>query len=986
MTSDPERRDSRPVRRHPPSRRPLVLIGGLLIGFGIAYALLTRQAATPQQPWPDSVAEAVDAGELETAREILRKVRRENPEDYDALVMLAIVESMAGEYERALSLLDEHPAREDDPALTLYAARFSLNLNDLDLSLTNLERTLKLQPNHLEARRLLANLEVNLMRPNRARVHLAVLDANGAAGAQDVCQFCAGDRSRFDLDENVKHLEEMRRRDTSNPLIIYALADNYWRMNRGAEARALLASVDWRNLAHKDAWRIPLGLAELAVDEQHYTEALQLLEQLPEPANESYRVWLARGRCYRALDGQPARALVAFRNAAMLDPYNPEPVFVISQLIADDDAADAARLRERATQLQSLNVLVESALRLESLEAAAERILSIGEKFVELGFDREAVICFRWLDEQGYSFEQIPRYLSELEGRTRTQTLASRLPDPAALRALPSVETADTHLRPVAGHDIPWRGFREVPSAIPFEYDCSSDRDKTLLTSLGGGVAVLDFDRDDVSDLFFPQGGPLPNASDRTNDIDEFFRGSPDRGFKLATTAARIRASDYGHGVDSADFDNDGFPDLFVANYGRNSLYRNNGDGTFDEVTAPAGIDADDWSVSAAFADFDNDGNCDLYVVNYLDVKVDDMVPCTDEKETPCGPLRLPSQQDRLWLNGGSGVFGDVTEVAGIVVPHGKGLGVIAAHLNDDDRIDLFVSNDTTANLLFLNEPRDISGDGAEPAFHFRESAQRMGVAVGGDGTAEACMGIACGDVDADQRIDLFVTNFQAETNTLYLNLGGGLFTDRTEAYRLGNPSYSQMGWGTQFLDVEGDGDLDLFVANGHLHQGRMRPQLFLMEDGQYRESTAEAGAYFGSEQMGRGAAVLDVNHDLAPDLLVTHREGAPTLLENQGPSGNRLELQLVGVQSNRDGIGARILVQTGEQVRLHQMLGGGGYVTSRQTSVLIGVGAAQNIDKLTVIWPSGLRQEWTNVLTGRRMLITEGRTAVTLPVNRPAR
>lgn len=433
-----------------------------------------------------------------------------------------------------------------------------------------------------------------------------------------------------------------------------------------------------------------------------------------------------------------------------------------------------------------------------------------------------------------------------------------------------------------------------------------------LAEVIGSGVAVLDFDNDGWLDLWVVQGGPFGDRSG-TLPQDQLFRNVTVAGelrFSNVTAASGVHATGYGMGIATADIDNDGDFDVFLANYGANQLYENLGDGRFKDITQASGLAGTDWSIAASFADFDGDGWTDLYVANYVEFDLDSHKVCHDlaARPTYCTPEVYRSTSDRLYRNLGNGRFQDVTRAAAVEGSHGGALGVVAADFNGDGRIDFYVANDAAENLLWLNR-----GDGS-----FVNRALLTGVAVNGNGQAEASMGIAAQDFDGDCDVDIFLTHLAAETNTLYVNEGGGWFSDRSNSTRVAASSAPFTGFGTGWFDADNDGDLDLFSANGavtalpdQLAAGSDYPlqqvnQLWLNDGrGRYRESAG--GPAFKLEEVSRGAAFGDLDNDGDIDIVVTNNRGQARLYRNDSPRAHWLGVELSDGFASRLGSRARL-------------------------------------------------------------------------------
>ena len=465
------------------------------------------------------------------------------------------------------------------------------------------------------------------------------------------------------------------------------------------------------------------------------------------------------------------------------------------------------------------------------------------------------------------------------------------------------------------------------------------------------------------------------------------YRNNGDGTFTDTGPESKTGDTGYGMGCAVADYDNDSDQDLYVTNYGPNVLYQNNGDGTFADATEQAVVGASQWSTSAAFFDYDNDGVIDLYVTNYVDFTVETNKVCggyvrtnsqgyraiIEATRSHCAPLEYGGVPDILYHNNGDGTFADVSVAAGIDDPSGKGLGVVALDYDGDGDQDLFVANDGTPNFLYQN-----LGDGT-----FENAALKKGVAYNGVGESEAGMGVDFGDYDNDGDFDLFVANFSYETNTLYRN-EGVFFKDVTTAAGLADPSHRFLGFGTNFLDYDNDGDLDLYVANGHVQdkialfqsgvEYMQEHQLFRNDGGGgYAEASSISGEWFLHKQISRGAAFGDYDGDGDVDVLVTNCGGEARLVRNDG--GNRenwLMVRTMGTHSNRDGIGTRVRVVAEGLEQVRQVRSGSSYLTASDPRLHFGLSHRTRIDLVEVRWPSGLVQRLEQVPVNQMLVVEE--------------
>jgi len=512
----------------------------------------------------------------------------------------------------------------------------------------------------------------------------------------------------------------------------------------------------------------------------------------------------------------------------------------------------------------------------------------------------------------------------------------------------------------------------------------------------GGGVALTDFDRDGILDLFFTQGNRLPRTSPSTEFTNQMF-WQQDGLLRDVTLPAGLTAHGFFTGCTSADFDEDGFPDLFVSAYGRSRLYRNNGDGSFQDVSEASGAAVDSWSSSAAFGDVNGDGFLDLYVATYIDAHDDPPRICREPRSPTgtmqCSPTLFGALDDVLLLNEGTGAFRDVSQAAGITAPDGKGLGVLACDLTGDGRLDLHVANDTTPSFLYVNET-SAEELGPESTLHIPRFADRgteFGVATNGEGKITAAMGIAHGDYDRDGWTDLFVTNFYLETNTLFRNLQGRGFLDQSSASRLGPPSRSTLAFGTEFLDVDHDGWLDLMVSTGHIEDRdwtgietyRMRPHLFRNErNGRFTDVAATSGAYFDQAWVGRGLAVGDLDRDGDLDLILAHQIDPSAILLNETPRpASSVIIRPVGRSASpRTPIGMRVWADGVTPELIRDLSGGGSFQSASAPELHFPLGTSTQFQRLVCLWPDGQRESWTNVTPGDYVAI-QGRGLI--PVSR---
>ena len=525
---------------------------------------------------------------------------------------------------------------------------------------------------------------------------------------------------------------------------------------------------------------------------------------------------------------------------------------------------------------------------------------------------------------------------------------------------LPALATPIFEVRPQLGVDFT---LQNSPTAL-----------KYLIETMPGGVALLDYNNDGLIDIFLVNGGrvtspmPIPENFDRRNPLywNRLYRQNKDGSFTDVTKDAGLsNAGDgnYGMGVAVGDYDNDGYPDIYVTNYGKNTLYHNNGDGTFSDVTEKAGVAAGGWSVSAGFFDYDNDGKLDLLVTRYLEWDTKRNKTCGGEWHTYCPPEEFPATTSILYHNRGDGTFEDVSQRSGIAAKKGRGLGVAFADYDGDGFTDIFIANDGMQQFLFHN-----NSDGT-----FTEVGMKAGAGLSEDGRRLSGMGVVFQDYDNDGRPDIIVTELPREIYGVYHNEGNGTFSYQSLQTGLGVLSSGSSGWGVGLEDFDNDGWKDLFVAQGHVLDNveAIDPSLHYLElpllamNHQGRFERTDSG--MTSPVAGRGAAFGDLNNDGWQDVVMTTLGGHPQVFLNRGGKQHWLVLNLRGTRSNRDGLGARVRVNG--QTRFATT--SGSYLSASDKRLHFGLGTADTA-KVEIDWPSGTHQTLNNVHANQFLEVVE--------------
>lgn len=522
--------------------------------------------------------------------------------------------------------------------------------------------------------------------------------------------------------------------------------------------------------------------------------------------------------------------------------------------------------------------------------------------------------------------------------------------------------------------------FEEISpsvSGIRWQHVAGLSPEMFMPETAGPGCAFLDYDNDGWMDIYLVNSGPCDFFQPSKPLRNALYRNNRDGTFTDVTDKAGVPGNAYGQGVAVGDYDGDGLPDIYVTQYPRSILYHNNGDGTFTDVTSKAGVAAPGWATSAVWFDYDNDGRLDLFVCGFLDYSKAKNVYCGSKQlRSYCMPNAYSPVPCWLFHNNGDGTFTDVSKESGIAKELGKAWGVVAADLNNDGWLDLFVANDKVPNFLFANR-----GKG-----HFEEVGLLGGVGVNAMGLPRSGMGVDAADIDQDGWLDLFLTNVDHEMFSLYRNHKDMSFDDLAIPTGIGAATMLLSGWGVKLFDYDNDGDLDLLIANGHpdttvdkriqdvRYSEPMR--LFRHSGDKWENVSAQSGPIFSKDLAARGMAIGDFDNDGAVDVLVALNDAAPVLLRNNiGRQNHWLGVRLIGKKANIDAVGAKITYQSGDLRRTACKAGGGSYASAHDPRVVLGLGQRTKVDWLEVTWPqpSGKIERIANLPLDRYITIVEG-------------
>jgi tetratricopeptide (TPR) repeat protein len=982
------------------ARRILTAIAVIVVG--VAATCLWREWSQPNpQDLMRQARGALTRGDTASAREFADRVLSRFPEHGDANLFRCDLALTDGDLSAATRFLSHIP---DHPAPLAAKARFREGTIQLQqgrgvAAESSLRKALALDPQSREAERTLRDLYMLQLRRDDFRQLMRSRRQSRPWDLSDLMDFVvAGHVPRFLIGNWFERVNALAQGDPDDLHSQIALALYHSALGRHQEAADVAQSILDRTPDQPIATAI---LADSLVVLGQIERAQSVMAQRPPlPAEHP---WLTRCRGRLAILAEDHRsAQEYFAECLKRDPGNPSAMYQLGLCLdrngATDDAATMLRCGRDLTMLidRAQNIIQLSVADPRSREAL-KQIVSMAELLAESELWEDSLYCSEFVlraDPQN----RRAALLAPAAARHLEQT--DSIQPPAAVRGR-QVSFADRpRIQVSSGSPSPNQvelrlQDRSNNVGLSFQYFTGDTGNKYLFETLGGGVSAFDYDGDGWPDLYFAQGSHFPEASGGEPFSDQLFRNSYGIEWISVTDQSGLGDTHFTIGCTAADFDNDGFVDLFIANFGRNRAYRNNGDGSFADVSEALGVAVVGMNTSLALADLDRDGDLDLYVVNYV-TAID---VCKDRRGAvfACHPSMFQAEQDVLFENDGSGHFLNVTASSGIEVPDGKGLGIVVADLDNDGWPDVFISNDSTPNFLFRNRCGETGTVGSSPPrLALEECGLSAGAALSRDGRARAGMGIACGDLDGNGWLDLYVTNYNRELNAVFLNQGHMTFVDSVRPATLVADTAPLLGFGTQAIDVDLDGNLDLIVTNGHVDDYRnqdrdtlwkMPPKLYHNYGGlEFGDVSSRAGPFFNGTYLGRTVARLDWNRDGRPDVVVVHQNEPAALLENITVTPfHSAVIDLVGTVSNRDAVNARLWVTTGSTRRTVEITGGDGYLATNERRQVIGLGNHAVIDRLEIAWPGGRRDSYASLPADKHLVIAEGRMPVIreLPLDR---
>ncbi len=1001
------------------SPRWLIAILILLTVGGIGLFSSCNTPTTSDKMTLTAARNAFKKGDHHQALVICTELLKKQKDSPTLLLMAGESSSRLERYEEAIKLYDRvSDSSISDASTARWAAgEVSLQLGRMSETIVRMEQALALDAGNDRARERLIYLLNLAGRRWDALPHLLELLRQGKFSAQQLLYL-------GNIAKSVENEEELRHFLSAAPndrLPLLGLARIRLRAGALEECQQLLTEVLSQSPNLVEA-HVQLGKLLLQTDPQQINS---WNGSLPKDAELHPDIWLIRGEWARD-HGQLEAAARCFAEALRLDPDHLAALNALAQVLASLGNPDRAQtIANRAAQLEKLLFVFERIMsdewsgrqalaqkkvseleyeqylrsrgRLEPIVLAAQQTLELGRGWEAMAWSQYGLSA----DPLNRELQSVANKASPLLDRSSTRTHGKvnvidfqwiqslKLPvwdveDSVSPLFASQPEQANREVR-----------FTELDGELDFTYYASRmsfEDGRRMFEMTGGGVGVLDYDRDGWPDLFLAQGSDWPSDGTDRSHSDRLKRN---RGVKEAhqlifedvTIRAGIEENAFGQGVAIGDIDSDGFEDIYVCNFGINQLWINQGDGTFRDGSAMIASKSASWTVSAAIADLNGDGLAEIYDANYVEGEDVATRRCLiDGKPRACSPLNFRKAKGRLLAFDETGIYRDVShQVLAPSIQEGNALGLAIFRLKDQRLPSIFVANDQVANLMLIAEPYASSPLG----LRFSDNAILTGLAYDGDGKSQACMGIAMGDINRDGALDLLVTNYYDEANTLYLQQSSGIFRDATHASGLVGPSVKMLGFGTQFIDAQCDGIADLIVLNGHIddmsHTGtpfRMRAQLFVRDgQGKFVESRSpENRAYFEQERLGRALALIDFDRDGRQDFVATDLERPASLVRNESESGNYVTVRFVGTISHRDAIGTEVVATVAGQQSIHQLVAGCGYMVSNEKVIHIGLGEATKVERLDILWPSGVQQTRTDVPANTQWLAIENQQIVIIP------
>ena len=941
---------------------------------------VSRDSATPN-PIADASA-ALRRNDLDAAEAAVRRALVKNPEDAIALELSGDIATLRGEIDRAIAAYQSAMERHEAPPDSLMnkLAISMMKASRAHDCLAVLQQRILQYPQSVEARSEFVDLAVMLGQPELAVPSARWLCQRGHGDA-DLLRLLIDPRS-MKADESFCQQLLQLRPDDQRPAYGLARLDAH-KLDWSTASDRLQPLL--RRHPNFIAAHMLYGLAIVRLG--NFDEVNDWIGSLPADASSSPDYWMVGGEWAQNQDNHAAAAR-AFWEAIQLDASGyPEALSKLlrslNALGRDRDADRVkAQVRRHAALRDALEMYYQRWARSQTAAMrVAEQLMGMGRVWEAEGWARHAVALPD--DRLEDARQRYMKIRGNLTAQTPWSTAESTLAEQIDLRELPFVDwvtpvaSRDAE-EPLHSADAPIRLVDQAEQRgliHTCEVKPSEEEGHWIFHGFAGGLGVLDFDLDGWADLAVSMLDGKPLATDSAP--NRLFRNTGGS-FVDCTHSARYLDTGFAQGITVGDFNDDGFPDILDANVGRNRLFRNNGDGTFSEVSLEVGMGGEVWTTSAAIGDIDGDGFADIFATNYCGGTSPFQQPCHDGALlVTCPPLKFEAEKDQVWRAVGDGTFVNATDPWMQQTSPGRGLGVLVGAFDEQPGLDLYVANDMTVNHLWSARHDDES-------FQLVDVGAICGLGFNERAMSQASMGMTAGDPDRDGDIDFFVTHFSDDHNTFYQQVGPGLWADRSYEVGLSEPSMTQLGFGTEWVDFDNDGLVELIVANGHIDnmeqtgvQFRMRPQLFRQrrDHGFWKELPSEMlGPYFEEHHLGRALATIDVNRDGRTDVAVSHLYEPVALLINRTETGNdALTFELKSTSGHRDAIGAVVTATVGDLTWSSQLTAGDGFMCSNQRRISIGMGHIKEAVDVTVAWPSGREESFGTLASGFDHLLVEG-------------
>lgn len=953
-------------------------------------SLMRRQKKRDATPATDSASTSIDAakafiaeGDYPAAEAALKPLLISDPNHAVAKLLAARCAAAGGRFTAAISLLDEVERLDCDDktrsAALALSATCSIELSDFELAETKLTRLLLDSGESNRARHQLAMILNHQGRRIEAAEHLRLLADSGDVSEKELFAMITYNDSFID--------ESLPKPNFGGTLPRAALGEAK-RLRADGDLNAAKRTIEKLAAAHPTDTSIWAFMGQVYSELQNEADLQRWLSTVPENIEAQPEYWASLGR-WLQLQERHREAVRCFLEAVSRDQTDRFSYRALAKsLAALNETAASERVNERADRLDETALIAKRIGRAAATPAELNRLAALLDQL-----DRTAEAA-GWRRVAGTSLtppstqQSVAPESSPVDVTCGLVTSDWPLPDRDAMRT-PTSPTPPVVANAPATSELTLEDVA-ASRGLVFKYDNGDDPkdDSVLIHQLtGGGIGVIDFDLDGWPDLYLSQGGG-PAFDPQGSKPNRLFRNRDGAEFVDATIPSMSGDRGYAQGVTVADVNQDGFPDILVANIGPNVLLINHGDGTFERKLLLPSDAAGSWTTSIACGDLSGDHLPEIVEVNYIDDATALSIACTPRRDA-CSPSEFRAAADRVLTVAADGGIAPWDGLERINEIASYGFAAVIANFDEQRGNDLFIANDTGFNHFWVSH---VGSDGSAPnvvdgkQYLLREAAQLFGCATGLLGQRQGCMGIAAGDFDRNSRLDLHVTNYWNQPADLYLMKPTNIFDNETAKRGLVESSRMTVAWGTQAADLDHDGWLDLLVLNGHVadHRKRgeplqMQPQRFAGSESGFRllEPTTTSQSYWSQATLGRTLAMLDFNRDGKLDAVASHLDAPLALLENQTQVGSGLMIDLIGTRSERDAIGAKVTLRAGEQKWTAWNTGGDGFLCTNESVIHFGLGKLQSIDELRVDWPSGDTQTFEAIDLNHRLLLIEGETEV---------